>query len=72
MKLHLIHNEKGKILAAVQVDSGIAVLPIPVPGTGHCELVLDVPEHSNKSLHEICRTHQVDVKANALVAIVKS
>ena len=70
MKLHLIHDQTGKILAAVQLDSGIAVLPIPVPGAGHHELVVDVREHSNKSLHEICRTHKVDVKAKALVAIL--
>lgn len=68
MKLHILHNASGKILAAADLtesDDG----PRPVPRRGQRDVVLVVPpEHRSKGFLEICQTFRIDPKAGTLVA----
>jgi hypothetical protein len=67
MKLHIVHNAAGKILAAADLTAN-ANGPRPVAGKGHREIVLDVPrEHRSRSFLEICQNLRVNAKARTLV-----
>jgi hypothetical protein len=69
MKLHLVHNKAGKILAAVHLRTENDAGPRPVAGKNEHELVLEVPsEHRSMSFLVICRTLQVDPKTKNLMA----
>jgi hypothetical protein len=58
MRLHVVYNENGEILAAVQLDletTSVRARPIPDPGKGH--RVADVyvpPEYCHYDLGTIC------------------
>jgi len=68
MKLHIVHDAAGRILAAAEIK-GKGEGPRPMPGRGQREIVLDVPrELRAKGLLEICETLRVDAKAGTLVA----
>jgi len=67
MKLHLVHDAAGKILAAADITRG-AMGPRPMAGKGQHELVVDVPaEHDGKHLHELCLSLRVDTQRKRLV-----
>jgi hypothetical protein len=68
MKIHLVHNKAGKILAAVRLGTESDGGPRPMAGKNEQELVLEVPpEHSSMSFLEICRKLQVDSKTKKFV-----
>jgi hypothetical protein len=65
MKLHVMHDQNGKIVAAVRLDedrakprfSGQRIIgPRPVPIVGFTCVDLDVPdEHAHFSFEEVCQ-----------------
>jgi hypothetical protein len=68
MKLHIVHNAAGKIMAAASVASNSDNGPRPIAGKGQRELVLEVPsEHRGMSFLEICQSLRVDPKAKTLI-----
>ena len=68
MKLHIVHDKAGKILAAAHLTSDDHKGPRPVAGEGQHEVVLEVPaEHRGKTFLEICQGLHVDAKAKTLV-----
>jgi hypothetical protein len=68
MKLHLVHDAAGRILAAADITRG-AMGPRPMAGKGQHELVVDVPaEHEGKHLHEVCQSLRVDTHRKSLVS----
>jgi hypothetical protein len=68
MKLHIVHDAKGKILAAADVTSGTNG-PRPRPGKGHHELIVEVPTaHRGMTFLEICKGLRVDTKSKTLAA----
>lgn len=69
MKLHIVHDKAGKILAAVQLTRANVHGPRPVAGKGQKQLVVEVPvEHRGRSFLEICQGFRVDARGKALVA----
>jgi hypothetical protein len=64
MKLHLMHNKSGKIMAAVRIDKDKSkarhpgqriASPRPVPKPGFTSVELEVPaEHEHLSFQEVC------------------
>jgi hypothetical protein len=70
MKLHVLHDAKGQILAAVKIPADPEKsIPRPVARRGQKSVVLDVPkEHHQSDLGTICSNHRVDVKRQILVA----
>jgi hypothetical protein len=67
MKLHIVHDAAGRILAAADITRA-ALGPRPRAGKGQHELLVDVPpEHSDKQLHEVCRSLRVDTNRRSLV-----
>jgi|HubBroStandDraft_3_1064219.scaffolds.fasta_scaffold281085_3 hypothetical protein len=70
MKLHILDDRDGRILAAAQVKSEASgPTPRPVAREGQTAIELEVPqEHCNLDLHTICRTLRVDTKLKKLVA----
>lgn len=72
MRLHLVHNSAGKILAAADITSGDNGGPIPTAGKGQRELVIDVPaEHSGMSFLEICQSMKIDTVKKKLKPLPK-
>jgi hypothetical protein len=68
MKIHIVHNAAGKIVAAATVTPN-SDGPRPIAGKGQHELVLDVPaEHNGMSFLEVCQGLRVDTKAKTLIA----
>jgi hypothetical protein len=68
MRLHLVHNKAGNILAAVHLKTENDGGPRPVAGKGEHELVLEVPpEHRGMSFLEICKNLRVDPKTKKLI-----
>jgi hypothetical protein len=68
MKIYVVHDKVGKIVAAVDITSNTNG-PRPKPGKGHQELLVEVPaEHHGMSFLEICRGLKVDAKSQTLVA----
>ena len=73
MKLHVLHDAKGRILAAVRLNSQAkGSVPRPVVGRGQKTLEVEVPaEHRDHDLRTICQNLRVDVKLRKLVATKK-
>jgi hypothetical protein len=74
MKLHLVHDARGRILAAVSLtqdanDTG----PRPVAGRGQRVLEVEVPaEHAHQDLLTICQSMRVHARSRSLVLAKKS
>jgi hypothetical protein len=72
MKLHVMFDKEGRILAAAHLPESmepdgkpsIRMRPIAKEGTGHSTAVLYVPaEHHHVELGQLCRLLKVDTKA---------
>ena len=73
MKLHVMYDQSGRIVAAVRLDAdakqsrreGVAVPVRPVLKRGHASADLDVPaEHSHLAFHEACQRLMVDTSGD--------
>jgi hypothetical protein len=65
MKLHVLFNKDGHILAAAHLDAASAVRALPVPdeGTGHKTAEVYVPaEYAHYDLAAVCERLKVDSK----------
>jgi hypothetical protein len=73
MKLQVLHDAKGTILAAVDLDSQHdGPMPRLSPRRGQKILEVDVPsEHGKSDLATVCTTLRVDAKRRTLVAMPK-
>jgi hypothetical protein len=73
MKIHVVHDAKGRILAAIRVNPDSKVPQLrPMPGRGHSSLELEVPpEHQATDFKTLCQTMRVDAKKKMLVASTK-
>jgi len=70
MKIHVMHDKSGKIVAAVRLDEDKSnpddrghriAPPRPVPKPGFTSVELDVPsEHAHLSFHELCQQLRVE------------
>jgi hypothetical protein len=69
MKLIALHDEEGRILAAVQYSDGHDG-PVPVAAEGTTVTELDIPdEHAHLGLGTICRRFRVHPKRKQLVEL---
>ncbi len=75
MKLHVLHDRTGRILAAVHLDppelpeGGVGELR-PVPQKGQMSGDFEVPcEYADLGFAEACRTLRVDTRSRTLMAI---
>jgi hypothetical protein len=68
MKLAVVHDKDGRILAAAELDGGdLIVRPHPVDPE-HAALEVDVPEqHRTGTLYDMCQQLRVDPKRKQLV-----
>jgi hypothetical protein len=69
MKLHVVFNKDGEILAAVQLDSGASVRARPVADEEAGHRAADVyipPEYQHYGLAAVCQRMRVDVKGKFL------
>ncbi len=67
MKLHLVHDTAGRILAAADITQSTSG-PRPIAGKGQRELVMDVPsEHATMSFLEVCQNLRVDPRTKSLI-----
>jgi hypothetical protein len=73
MKIHVVHDAKGKILAAIRLNPDPNVPQLrPMPGRGHSSAELEVPlEHQATDFKTLCETMRVDAKKKMLVAATK-
>jgi hypothetical protein len=74
MKIIALHDEKGAILAAVEVDSASSGGPVPVPvaAPGTSVDTFDVPASVHGySLEEVCTQFRVDVGSKRLISVGK-
>ena len=73
MKLQVLHDAKGSILAAVVLDSRHdGPMPRLSVRRGQKILEVDVPaEHGKTDLAAVCTTLRVDAKRRTLVALPK-
>ncbi|MGV1047384.1 MAG: hypothetical protein ACOYD4_02510 [Solirubrobacterales bacterium] len=62
MKLHVVHDEVGVIVAAAVIDDGgDAYTAVPLPGPRQAAAEVEVPEeHRDKDLGLICTQLRVD------------
>lgn len=66
MKLHIIHDAQGNIIAAAEVREGGLT---PIAPAGHTHIQHDIPaEHEHLGLRELSRQLRVDMKSGRLVA----
>jgi hypothetical protein len=66
MKLLALHDQEGRILAAVR-HSGYYNGPKPVPGQGDTVVEIDVPDaHGHLGLDAICRRFRIHPKSRLL------
>jgi len=68
MKLALVHDEDGRILAASELDGGELIARPNPASPAHSALEVDVPEEQRKgTLLDICQRLRVDTKLKTLV-----
>lgn len=62
MKLNLVHDREGQIMAASVVSEEQDVpMPRPLPGEGQTAAEIDLPDEQSKlELDVLCTTHRVD------------
>jgi hypothetical protein len=71
MKLHVVYDPEGKIVAASIADIGPPGSPVPQAGPGQKYATLDVPAQLHKlAFHEIIERVAVDLKSAKLVSKV--
>lgn len=70
MRLRVVCDETGRILAAAELDDGgLTILPEPVDAQ-HAAVDVDVPyEHRKSDLADLCRSLRVDRERNRLVPL---
>ena len=68
MRLAVVHDENGRILAAADLTAeGLIARPVPVD-PGHVALEVDVPaEHQQGDLFEMCQRLRIDPERKQLV-----
>jgi hypothetical protein len=74
MRLHILYDRTGRILAAVHLDPASDVEGVgelrPVPRKGQMSADFEVPaEHAHLDFVEACRALRVDTKNRKLIAI---
>jgi len=69
VKIHVLHDSRGRILAAVHVPPDVeGPVPRPVAGRGQKALDVEVPlEFRQRGLVTICKILRVDGKTKKLV-----
>jgi hypothetical protein len=68
MKLALVHDKDGRILAASELDGGELVARPNPASPEHSALEVEVPEeHRKGTLLDICQQLRVDTKLKKLV-----
>jgi hypothetical protein len=74
MRIHVLHDAKGRILAAVSLKSeGIHPSLRPVAASGQKSVELEVPAaYQHEDLQTICGKLCIDVKSQKLVVAKKS
>ena len=74
MRIHVLHDAKGRILAAVSLNSdGIHPSLRPVAASGQKSLELEVPAaYQHEDLSTICGKLRIDVKSQKFVVAKKS
>jgi hypothetical protein len=73
MRLQVLHDAKGSILAAVDLDSRHDG-PMPRLSARRGQTILEVdvpPEHGKTDLATVCTTLRVDAKRRTLVTLPK-
>jgi hypothetical protein len=64
MKMHVVYDQSGKIIAASRMREGTIGGPIPVAESGQYSALLEVPqEHAQLTFHDLCRNLVVVEKA---------
>lgn len=64
MKLHVVYDSQGKIVAAAEAHRGSKQSPVPRAGTGQTHAELDVPTHlEKKSLHDLIKDGTIDTQS---------
>ena len=66
MKLHILHDSEGRIVAASVPERGTRGSPIPraVKGSEHAEAQLDIPEqHKHLEIQELLTRVTIDPKS---------
>ena len=71
MKLRVVHDDAGVIVAAVAIgDTDDELVPEPVPGRGETLVDLDVPgEYREEDLDALCTRNHVDVSQARLIPL---
>jgi hypothetical protein len=60
MRLHVVYDRSGKIVAAVRLNSANSNHPRPVVGEGHTAAEITVPkEHAHLSFSDACQQLRV-------------
>ena len=74
MKLHVLHDAKGRILAAVQLtEDQKNTGPRPIARRGQKMIEVEVPaEHAHQDLFSICQCMRVHAPTRSLVLAKKS
>lgn len=68
MKLRVLHDDTGRILAAVPVDTNAPVRVGMRVQAGHSVADIDVPaQHANQSLEQLLPKLSVDVASKQLI-----
>jgi hypothetical protein len=61
MRLHVVYDRSGSIVAAVRLDSATSNHPRPVVKEGHAAAEMEVPhEHAHLSFADVCHRLKVD------------
>jgi hypothetical protein len=73
MKIHVVHDAKGMILAAIQLNSDPKAPQLrPMPGRGHAAMELELSsEQSAMDFKTLCTNHGVDKKPKMLIGAKK-
>jgi hypothetical protein len=70
MKLHVLHDARGRILAAVSIGPNHTTSSVlrPVAGRGQKNLEVEVPsDHAAQDLATICQSLRVNVRTKTLI-----
>jgi hypothetical protein len=64
MKVHVVYDSQGKIVAAAEAHGGLKKGPVPRAGTGQTHAELDVPVHlEKKSLQDLVKHATIDTQS---------
>jgi hypothetical protein len=63
MRLHVVYDKRGKIVAAVNLEPADSSLLRPVAKKGQASAELEVPkEHAHLSFADVCQRFKVDTR----------